>query len=182
MKRTSIIILLISANFFLAFKLIHSVQKEIKYQERIKAAEFNIISKLIFIRDLQVVFKSQKGRYAKTWEELGLFARKDTIFIVQTKELPVLDETDMVRIVKIAKDTLGQISVSDSIFSKSPYSERELSRIPGYKDYHFKLKTATTTFGGVNIEVIEVSSPISVEGRPHLKFGSLASPTLAGNW
>ena len=92
-------------------------------------------------------------------------------------------------------DTLGTVSVFDSMFNAVKYPNLNLSRlkyIPGTENKEFDLFTDEITKGGVKVDVIEVrdTAPVNpvrkesneARNKKPLRFGSRTDVTTAGNW
>jgi len=114
----------------LAYFLISSVKKPIDEIATIKKTEAAIIKKLEIIRDLQVAYQIQNGRYAGKWSELVDFAKNGSLYIINISETTKLNERGKEE-VSVQIDTLGTVPVADSILSKYesnpniPYEAKE---------------------------------------------------------
>lgn len=185
MKKLTMFALLL-VNLALAVFLVRSIKVEIETLNNTHILESKIIKKLDFLRELQRIHKSQKGTYAKTWRDLERFATDDSIYICSNKESVEFNTNTQRELVTHKIDTLGSISVMDSIFSKTGYDPQHLSSVPGLShDYTFELSAKCIKKQGLNIEVLEVKCPVKTNPRKSsrfLKFGSLESASLAGNW
>ncbi len=90
-------------------------------------------------------------------------------------------------------DTLGSISVIDSVFSKyKSFNPNSMKFVPGYENVVFEMWAGQIEKGGVSVNVVEVRNPKPVDpdrkesneaniNKP-LRFGSRTSITTAGNW
>ena len=176
----------------LAFYLVNSIKFSIDEEARITTAESKVINKLKLIREAQIAFQSVNGEYANDWDSLLNFIEKGEIFLIQRREETVLldygaEETTLYL------DTLGSISVLDSIFSPYPnFDAQSLVYVPGYDNVKFKFWASKIEKGGVEVDVVEVRNPKPFDpdrkeeneaniNKP-LRFGSRTSITTAGNW
>ena len=176
----------------LAFFLVNSIKFSIDEEARITTAESKVINKLKLIREAQIAFQSVNGEYANDWDSLLNFIEKGEIFLIQRREETVLldygaEETTLYL------DTLGSISVLDSIFSPYPnFDAQSLVYVPGYDNVKFKFWASKIEKGGVEVDVVEVRNPKPFDpdrkeeneaniNKP-LRFGSRTSITTAGNW
>ena len=103
----------------LAFYLVNSIKYSIDEEARINKAESKVIERLKLIREAQIAFQSVNGKYASEWDTLYNFIENGEIFLIQRREETVLldygaEETTLYL------DTLGSISVIDSLFSSIP--------------------------------------------------------------
>ena len=177
--------------FALAFYLISSIKFSIDEEERINKAESLIIDKLKIIRDAQITYQSVNGSYTSDWDSLINFVENGEIFIIQRREETVLldygaEETTLYL------DTLGSISVVDSIFSNLiSFNPQKMKYVPGYDNVEFEMWAGQIEKGGVSVTV-EVRNPKPIDpdrkesneaniNKP-LRFGSRTSITTAGNW
>ena len=180
--------LAIGLGIFLVSRIKFSIDEE----SRITRAENLIIDNLKIIRDAQVTFQSVKGSYTSDWDSLINFVENGEIFIVQRREETVLldygaEETTLYL------DTLGSISVIDSVFSEyKSFSPNSMKFVPGYENVVFEMWAGQIEKGGVSVNVVEVRNPKPVDpdrkesneaniNKP-LRFGSRTSITTAGNW
>ena len=176
----------------LAFYLVNSIKFSIDEEARITTAESKVINKLKLIREAQIAIQSVNGEYANDWDSLLNFIEKGEIFLIQRREETVLldygaEETTLYL------DTLGSISVLDSIFSPYPnFDAQSLVYVPGYDNVKFKFWASKIEKGGVEVDVVEVRNPKPFDpdrkeeneaniNKP-LRFGSRTSITTAGNW
>jgi hypothetical protein len=176
----------------LALFLVNSIKFSIDEEARITTAESKVINKLKLIREAQIAFQSVNGEYANHWDSLLNFIEKGEIFLIQRREETVLldygaEETTLYL------DTLGSISVLDSIFSPYPnFDAQNLVYVPGYDTVKFEFWASKIEKGGVEVDVVEVRNPKPFDpdrkeenesniNKP-LRFGSRTSITTAGNW
>ena len=176
----------------LAFFLVSRIKYSIDEEARINAAEDKVIEKLKMIRDAQIAFQSVNGKYANEWDSLLNFVENGNIFLIQRREETVLldygaEETTLYL------DTLGSVTVIDSLFSSIPnFVASNLIYVPGYDDVKFEIWASKIEKGGVEVDVVEVRNPKPFDpnrkeaneaniNKP-LRFGSRTSITTAGNW
>ena len=176
----------------LAFYLVNSIKYSIDEEARINKAESKVIERLKLIREAQIAFQSVNGSYASEWDTLYNFIQNGEIFLIQRREETVLldygaEETTLYL------DTLGSISVIDSLFSSIPnFAASDLINVPGHNDTQFQIWASKIEKGGVQVDVVEVRNPKPFDpdrsedneaniNKP-LRFGSRTSITTAGNW
>ena len=105
--------------FIFAAYLINSIKFSIDEEARISNAEEKIINKLKMIRDAQIAFQNVNGIYTDNWDSLINFVDSGKIFIIQRREETTLLEYGAEETV-LYLDTLGSVSVMDSLFSNYP--------------------------------------------------------------
>lgn len=150
---------------FLIYNLYNSVKTPIDERDTIASVEAAIIKKLEVIRDLEVVYQIQKGKYA-TEAELIKFAKEGKLYIISKKEVQVDENT-----VETSIDTLGTVPVLDSMKNKYKFDEKIKSEdyakyetilndvnnllvIPGTEGkYKFALETGEVTKNNIKIDV-----------------------------
>ena len=176
----------------LAFFLVSRIKYSIDEEARITKAENKVIDKLKMIRDAQIAYQSVNGNYSSDWDSLLSFVENGEIYLIQRREETKLldygaEETTLYL------DTLGSVSVMDSIFSGySNFSAENLIYVPGYENVKFQIWAGTIEKGGVLVDVVEVRNPKPFDpdrkesneaniNKP-LRFGSRTSITTAGNW
>ena len=176
----------------LAGYLINSIKTSIDEEKRISTMEAKIIEKLKLIRNAQIAFESVKGQYTSDWDQLINFIDSGNIYLIQRREETILLEYGAEE-TTLYLDTIGSISVIDSLFSNIPnFSSKSLPAVPGIENATFKMWSGKIEKGGVLVNVVEVRNPKSVdpnrkesnEANIHkpLRFGSRISITTAGNW
>jgi len=176
----------------LAFLLVSRIKYSIDEEARISTAEDKVIEKLKMIREAQIAFQSVNGKYANEWDSLLNFVENGNIFLIQRREETVLldygaEETTLYL------DTLGSVTVIDSLFSYIPnFEANSLIYVPGYDDVKFEIWASKIEKGGVEVDVVEVRNPKPFDpnrkesneaniNKP-LRFGSRTNITTAGNW
>ena len=176
----------------LAGYLINSIKTSIDEEKRISTMEAKIIEKLKLIRNAQIAFESVKGQYTSDWDQLINFIDSGNIYLIQRREETILLEYGAEE-TTLYLDTIGSISVIDSLFSNIPnFSSKSLPAVPGIENATFKMWSGKIEKGGVLVNVVEVRNPKPIdpnrkeinEANIHkpLRFGSRISITTAGNW
>ena len=176
----------------LAGYLINSIKTSIDEEKRISTMEAKIIEKLKLIRNAQIAFESVKGQYTSDWDQLINFIDSGNIYLIQRREETILLEYGAEE-TTLYLDTIGSISVIDSLFSNIPnFNSKSLPAVPGIDNATFKMWSGKIEKGGVLVNVVEVRNPKPVdlnrkesnEANIHkpLRFGSRISITTAGNW
>lgn len=189
-KILSVVFFFVAAFFgYLLWKGIDDVVEE---RKRIALMEAATIEKLEMLREAQIAYQASNGKYASTWDSLRTFIENGTIWMVQRTETTKLLDYGAEEI-KIAVDTLGSVSVMDSLFNERKYPEFNinlLSVVPGSggKQFEFFADKIEKT-GGYLVNVFEIRdpSPINPARRVNnmekaLKVGSRTDASTEGNW
>lgn len=175
----------------LAYFLYDSIKEDINEEARIKKIEDRIIDKLKMIREAEIAYQAVHGNYTSDWDKLISFIDTGRIYITQrSEEIITLDYgADSVNVII---DTLGTVSVKDSLFSADRYpnfQSEKLPYIPGNEDKKFDIYADEIDKSGVTVDVFEVRDPEPVNparkgelGRGPLRVGSRTEVTTAGNW
>ncbi|MFY0686107.1 MAG: hypothetical protein JXQ90_03030 [Cyclobacteriaceae bacterium] len=180
---------------FLAWYLYDSINSTIEETKRIERMEDDIIDQLKVIREAQLAFKGVNGSYTSDWDKLINFVDSGNIYIVQRTETIITlaygaDSTS------VTVDTLGSISVMDSVFNERKFpnfSLESMAYVPGVEPAtKFKMWADKIQKGNILVDVVEVWNPTPVDktrdaeselnSRKPLRFGSRTSVTTAGNW
>jgi hypothetical protein len=194
-------------SIFLAYLLYQSITGPIRFQE-IKEKRFaKVINNLKDIRRSQEAYKSVTGRYAKDFKGLVDFVeranytitqQRDTSFMVYDKAFQIDVQKDSVLI-----DTLGIVSVRDSLFKKDDRF-KTMMNVPGaLNGEKFAMKSDIIDKGGYKVPVYEVKiekkvvlgdQPEDLLSRENaqigvdeingnvISVGSLTQVSTAGNW
>ena len=157
--------------------------------------EDDIVEQLMMIREAETAYLSVNGQYTSDWANLKAFIDSGSFFITEKTEtvfqLPYGADS-----ISVSIDTLGQVSVKDSLFTAAKWPRFNLETlefVPGVDPQtKFLLWADRITKGGVEVNVIEVVNPRPVDPnrdeeseyntRKPLRFGSRTSVTTAGNW
>ena len=175
----------------IAYYLYDRVKFSIDEEKRIAQIETQVIEKLRFIRDAEIIYKDANGQYTSDWEKLRSFIDTGTLYITQRREITTLldygaEETT------IEVDTLASVPVRDSLFSNPSYQKFDLSELSSVPvtNAKFELFADKIDRNNVEVSVFEVKDPApvnpdrrgeeSVQGP--LRVGSRTEVTTSGNW
>ena len=194
-------------NIVLVFLIFRSINSPIKFNEVKNERYSKVIDRLKDIRNAQIAFKSINGIYSNDFEELIKFIDSAEFTITQKRDSSYMEydriyRIDMLREV-IVTDTLGFVSVKDSLFANnSDYKNMASIPIKGVESL-FSLKADVIDKNGYNVPVFEVrvskdvilfdqnkdllnqeKETVSVDGvnGPDLVLGSLTDVSTSGNW
>ena len=194
-------------SFILVFLIFKSINSPIKFNEVKNERYSRVIDRLKDIRNAQIAFKSVNGIYSNDFEELIKFVDSAEFTITQKRDSSYMEydriyRIDMLREI-IVTDTLGFVSVKDSLFSNNlDYKDMASIPIEGVEGL-FSLKADVIDKNGYNVPVFEVrvskdiilydqnkdllsqeKETISVDGvnGPDLVLGSLSNVSTSGNW
>jgi hypothetical protein len=194
----------------LAYFLVESIMKPIRFNKEKDAREAAIKERLIDIRTAQEAFKSVKGYYTGSFDTLITFLQTDSLPLVfkrgsLTDEMiaaGITTEKEAVKKGLISRDT-SYIPVRDSIFDKG-YPIDQLRFIPGTEKTEFKMsagRVMTTSMVLVNVFEAYALNDVFLSdldrqlvvnyneqrtkftGFPGMKVGDVKVPNNnAGNW
>lgn len=194
----------------LAYFLVESIMKPIRFNKEKDAREAAIKERLIDIRTAQEAFKSVKGYYTGSFDTLITFLQTDSLPLVfkrgsLTDEMiaaGITTEREAVKKGLISRDT-SYIPVRDSIFDKG-YPIDQLRFIPGMEKTEFRMsagRVMTTSMVLVNVfEAFALNDVFlsdldrqlvvnyndqrtKITGFPGMKVGDARVPNNnAGNW
>lgn len=175
----------------IAYYLYDRVKFSIDEEERVAAVEAQVIEKLRFIRDAQILYKDARGQYTSDWSKLKSFIDTGTVYITQRREITTLldygaEETT------IEIDTLASIPVRDTLFSRANYRKFDVDNIEEVPvtGEDFELFADKIDRNNVEVSVFEVKdpAPVNPERRGEdaivgpLRVGSRTEVTTSGNW
>ncbi|MHA7944111.1 hypothetical protein ACJOV8_013630 [Formosa sp. 3Alg 14/1] len=161
-----IIIALWALIAFLGYQTFMSVYTPIQFNKIKNKRYALVIEKLIDIRDAQLAHKQVTGTFAGEFDHLIKFIDTAKYTITQRRDSTVLDEEMTKRYGGVESykdiiiiDTLGFISVKDSLFKSSP-RYKTMMNLPagiGPEGAKFKLEAGTLEQNDVKIPVFESS-------------------------
>jgi hypothetical protein len=197
MKNSIIKAVLAVVILVLGYLIFSSINKPVKFENTLNSRSEVIVSKLKDIRTAQNLFRNQYGRYTASFDTLIGFIQNGRI--PEVKLIPDPNDTTFTRSIS---DTIGFISIYDSIFAKKNYGLEKLNEIPFSNGDYFSILAGQINKGGVDVAVFEVSARIEtytkdldrqliinrikeIEDRskfPGLKVGSMTEASTDGNW
>ncbi|WP_068472318.1 hypothetical protein [Saccharicrinis aurantiacus] len=193
----------------LAYAVVESVQKPIRFQKSHKMRSTEVIERLKDIRTAQVAYKTRYDKYTGSFDTLINFVKTDSLQLVK-KEGSLSDslveagwtEEKALKVGLISRDTIA-VGVADSLFADS-YPIDSLRYIPFTDGEQFELGAGIVLTGsGVKVQVFEakVENNVYLNGLEEqevinlndkarkleryagLKVGSLEETNNnAGNW
>ena len=206
-NRKTITYVLYFLSLVLVCLIFKSINAPIKFNEVKKERYSKVIERLKDIRNAQIAFKSVNGIYSNDFQELIKFVDSAEFTITQKRDSSYMEydriyRIDMLREI-IVTDTLGFVSVKDSLFANSvDYKDMASVPVPGVESL-FSLKADIIDKNGYNVPVFEVrvqkdivlfdqnkdllsqeKETISVDGvnGPDIVLGSLTDVSTSGNW
>lgn len=189
-----------------AYLIYQSITGPIEFK-KVKQERFaKVVSSLKDIRDSQEAYKTVTGRYAKDFNSLVSFVdkgkytittQKDSSFMRYNKSFQIDMPVDTVII-----DTLGFVSVKDSLFKKDA-RYKTMMNVPGGDGAKFEMKADIIDKGGYKAPVFEAKvaksvvlgdQPKDLQARENVQIsveevngteiivGSLNQVSTSGNW
>ena len=196
------------ASIFFAYKIYDYINGPIKFNQVKNERYAKVIDRLKDIRKAQIAHKDVKGVFANNFDSLVKFVDEGIFTLIEKKDSSYLEydrtyRIDMLREV-IVIDTLGTVSVKDSLFSGTErYKKMAYIPIDGVQDSMFRIKSEVINKNGYNVPVFEVkvsknivlfdqnkdlvkqeNETVSVDGvnGPEIVLGSLSNVSTNGNW
>ena len=119
MNLTKILTIVFTAvSLYLGYFLYDSIQSVIDTTEKIASTEKAVIERLRLIREAEIVFQDQTGRYTASWDTLVNFIENGKVPILERREI-ITQKAYGGEEVTIEIDTLGFISAKERIFKKN---------------------------------------------------------------
>lgn len=191
-------LVLAAAAVFLGIKLYDDIQEPIIFKKETQKRYEKAQERLVLIKDAQLAFKEGNRRFAKNFPELiahidtadfVLTSKRDTSYIVFDKVY-----REKVEKIETLTDTLGFVSIKDSIFDKG-FDLNSLAVVPvdEAKGAKFEMQAGMLKKGNNTIPVMEVkvSKDVLLQGLnkrlikndgQDLILGSMDEVNLNGNW
>ena len=194
---------------YLGYITFMSVYGEIKFNQLKEKRYKVVIENLKDIRDAELAHRSVTGQFQGNWDSLVKFIENEKFTITQRRDSTIIDK-ELTRLYGvdttkdiIIVDTLGFVSVLDSLFGVDSRYKTMMNVPVGKQDQLFELKSGLLDQNGINIPVFEASiskklilfdqdknlvdlesDVVSVEGvnGPSLKVGSMEEVNTNGNW
>ncbi len=197
MKSSIVKVVLALVIIILGYLIFSSINKPVKFENKLQTRGDVIVGKLKDIRTAQILFRNQYGHYTASFDSLKVFVKNGKI--PEVKMIPDPNDTTFTRTIS---DTIGYINIFDSIFAKKNYPLEKLNEIPFSKGDLFSILAGKINKGGVDVAVFEVSARIETYTKdldkqlvinrvkelddkskfPGLKVGSMTEASIDGNW
>lgn len=205
--KTVIQIVLWLIAIFLGYLIYQSVMGPVTFNKIKKDRFYDVISSLKDIRVSQEACKTVRGRFAPSFTSLVDFVEKGQFVITQQRDSSYMEYDkdygiDMQRDVKII-DTLGFVSVKDSLFKNSD-RYKTMMNVPHAKNNEkFEMKSNVIEKNGFRASVFEakVKKEVILHDQPkdlitrenahqsveeingsEIIVGSLTEVSTSGNW
>lgn len=194
---------------FLGYQTYMSIYEPIQFNKLKKKRYALVIESLKDIRDSQLAHKQVTGKFAKDFDNLIKFIDTAQYTITQRRDSSVIDE-ELTKLYQVDTykdiliiDTLGFVSVKDSLFKTSDRYKKMMNVPIGEPDAKFKLSAGFIEQNKINIPVFEAivtkdvilydqnkdliseeNQVIAVDGvnGNALKVGSMNEVNTNGNW
>lgn len=167
---------LVIASLLLAYVLYSNVKGPVDEKVYIANIEKQNIAKLKFVRDLQGMYLSKYGKYCGKWDELIQFAQSGDVPNIQISEETYLEDGNGQEKVRQIIDTLGMISVKDSLSSQYPNIDiSQISKAAG-TNKQFTLYAGTVNSGNVTLNVFEVKDEYPINPERGAQFNENNEP------
>lgn len=194
---------------FLGYKTYMSIYEPIQFN-KVKNKRYKVvIESLKDIRDSQLAHKQVTGKFAKNFDDLIKFVDTAEFTITQRRDSSIIDQemtkrygVDTFKDIVII-DTLGYVSVKDSLFKNSNRYKNMMNVPVGEPGAKFKMEAGHIEQNKIFIPVFEASvkkdvilfdqdrdlrvqenQVVSVDGvnGDALKVGSMNEVNTSGNW
>jgi hypothetical protein len=109
---------LFAGSLFLMYYLYDGIDSVIESQKEIKTKEAQMIERLGLIREAEMIFQEQMGRYTANWDSLADFIENGKVPIIQITEKIEQQAYGVEKVTQI-RDTLGFIPARDRIFKRN---------------------------------------------------------------
>ncbi|MCF8273542.1 MAG: hypothetical protein K9I95_06890 [Flavobacteriaceae bacterium] len=195
---------------FLGYKTYMSIYEPIQFNEVKNKRYSQVIKNLIDIRDSQLAYRQVNGKFADNFDNLVKFIDTAKFTITQRRDSSIIDVEATKRFGGVITtksivitDTLGFVSVKDSLFKTSTRYKTMMNVPVGQEGAKFELKAGVLEQNDVKIPVFEAkvkkdvilfdqnrdlviqeNQVVSVDGvnGDALKVGSMDEVITNGNW
>ncbi|MEP0710667.1 MAG: hypothetical protein ABJC55_01975 [Algoriphagus sp.] len=126
--------------------------------------EAAIIEKIQMLRDAELAYQASNGKYAGSWDTLKSFIQTGKIWLIQRTETTKLLEYGKEE-TSVAFDTLGSVSVMDSLFNERKFPDFNLdalATVPGSGGKQFEFFADKVERNSYEISVFEIRDPAPI--------------------
>lgn len=177
----------------IAYFIYDGIQDKIEFRKQAEARREVVQERLLHVVTAQKEFKTEKGRYAASFDELLNFIKNDSMtFIKAVGNVPdSLTEVQAVERGIVVRDT-SKVPAS-SIFPNN-FAVDSLRIVPFSNGEEFKMKADVIEKNKVNVNVFEASTKLeyvykglntkneNVDLDDKIQVGSITEPITSGNW
>jgi hypothetical protein len=182
----------------LAYLVFDSIRQPVAFDNMRKEREVQVVQSLKDIRSTQTLFKQTYNRFTGDFDSLAEYIKNGQLPVVNI----VADPNDTT-FTKTINDTVGFVSVYDSLFAKRDnFDINSLRVVPFSQGDVFEMQAGYIMRGGLKVAVFEAKTPYKtylwdldqqrvnnlraemedLNKYPGLKVGSMDEPSLNGNW
>jgi hypothetical protein len=192
---------------FFSYKIYDSINGPINFNKTKNERYALVINKLKLIRKAQIAHKDVKGIYTNNFDSLVKFIDEEIFTLVEKRDSSYMEydrtyRIDMLREIVVV-DTLGYVSVKDSLFKNSS-AYKSFAEVPlDGVDAQFEIDANILNKNGYKAPVFEVkvskniilhdqnkdllkfeNETVSVDGvnGPYIILGSMTEVSTNGNW
>ncbi len=190
MKIKIVQVILLIAIGYLGYLLWETIQEPVRFnREKDRRAEI-VVQNLKDIRSAQQMYRILNDTFTPNFDTLIKFMNQAQIPVVKI----IYDPSDTT-LTKTINDTLGYVSVGDSLFGRRPeFKFSDIQYIPFSDGVKFTLDAGKISRGGVQVPVFMAmaSKEFYLKGMAEnqirnkmvkdLIVGSMEEPTTDGNW
>ncbi|MGB0849980.1 MAG: hypothetical protein ACPGTP_01930 [Bacteroidia bacterium] len=162
----------------LTYFTIKSVMDPIRYAEEVEQKESKIIEKLKVLRDGQMAYKDENGKFANNLDTLLNFMEYGEMkMLIETG-----DKDDSTTVYRVEEQF---VSVKESMFADVDIPN--LKYVPGKDTLQFEIAARVIKKNNVQVPVFEIKDPepFSKERQKKhdpLRVGSISDVNYNGNW
>ena len=182
----------------LAYLVFDSIRQPVVFENVRKEREVQVVQSLKDIRSTQTLFKQTYNRFTGDFDSLAEYIKNGQLPVVNI----VADPNDTT-FTKTINDTVGFVSVYDSLFAKRDnFDINSLRVVPFSQGDVFEMQAGYILRGGLKVAVFEAKTPYKsylwdldqqrvnnlraemedLSKYAGLKVGSMDEPSLNGNW
>ena len=192
---------------FFSYKIYDSISKPINFNQVKYNRYYDVIDRLKEIRTAQIAYKDVNGVYSNNFDSLVKFIDNGIFTLIEKRDSSYLEYDRVYRIDMLKEivviDTLGFVSVKDSLFKNSTsYNEMKKVPVKGI-DTVFQIDSRIIMINDYKVPVFEVkvsknivlydqdedllkleNETISIDGvnGTEIVLGSLNEVNTSGNW
>ncbi len=170
---------------FLAGWLTIIILEPIQFEKEKNYRYTFIKEKLIDIRSAQLAYKEKNGQFTNDFDELINFVKIDSFVLVQKTDTLIEYYNKVYREIQFKDtlfiDTLGKVSILDSLFYKD-YPIDSLAYVPPVNKLKFEMNAGVVNKSKIDVPVFEARDPAPYDPQNTLIIGSMLEANLNGNW
>jgi len=180
-------IIFLAGSVYFGYTAYNSVKEKLDFVRISEERTDDVVEKLELIRDAQLVYRENHGKYASSFDSLMISIKTENINVFKK----IGDPNDTTVVSRI--DTIS-VPIIDSLFKGDASKVAALTTVPHSESIKFELEAGSITKNELELPAFEVRTKYKnffgglnkryywQEANEYIKVGDITDGSTAGNW